>query len=75
MIQYYWNIGSQPARAVKALLDIGKINHECIVMDLLNNKTRTPEYLKLNPLGQVPFIITADNHKIGESNAILVYLC
>ena len=24
----YWNIASQPARAVKALLDIGKIPHE-----------------------------------------------
>ena len=23
----YWNLGSQPSRAVKALLDIGKIPH------------------------------------------------
>jgi hypothetical protein len=26
-IVLYWNIASQPARAVKALLDIGKIPH------------------------------------------------
>jgi len=28
----------------------------------------------MNPLGQIPFIIH-DNLKLGESNAILVYLC
>jgi hypothetical protein len=41
MIKLYWNIGSQPARAVKALLDIGKIKHETIVLDLRKNETRS----------------------------------
>jgi hypothetical protein len=26
-VTLYWNIGSQPARAVKVLLDIGNIKH------------------------------------------------
>lgn len=75
MIKLYWNIGSQPARAVKALLDIGEIPHEAIEIDLGNNQTRTPEFLKLNPFGQIPFIMTASGLGIGESNAIMQYLC
>lgn len=31
----YWNIGSQPARAVKALLEIGKIPHELVSKDVV----------------------------------------
>lgn len=42
MFKLYWNIGSQPARAVKALLEIGKIEHETIEVDLRKNETRTP---------------------------------
>lgn len=75
MIKLYWNVGSQPARAVKVLLELGKIPHEAIEMDLKNNQTRTPEFLKLNPLGQIPFIITTTGQGIGESNAIMQYLC
>jgi hypothetical protein len=37
MIHLYWNIGSQPARAVKALLDIGKIEQKLTEVDLKNN--------------------------------------
>ena len=31
----FWNLGSQPARAVKALLDIGKIPHELVTKDVI----------------------------------------
>ncbi len=31
----YWNLGSQPARAVKALLDIGNIKCKLVSLDLL----------------------------------------
>ena len=70
----YWNVGSQPARAVKCLLDIGRVPHQAITMDIGNNQTRTKEYLAMNPLGQIPFITHAD-FKLAESNAILTYLC
>lgn len=73
-LHLYWNVASQPARAVKTLLNLGKIQHQATVMDMVNNQTRTKEYLQMNPLGQIPFI-TDGNFKLGESNAILVYLC
>ena len=33
----YWNIGSQPARAVKCLLDLGKIPVNLITLDVIKN--------------------------------------
>lgn len=75
-ITLFWNIGSQPSRAVKALLDISKVPYNNHFVDLANNETRSPEYLAKNPLGQVPFIIDEEEGLgIGESNAIVVYLC
>jgi hypothetical protein len=37
----YWNLGSQPARAVKALLDIGKIPCELVTKDVIKEETRS----------------------------------
>lgn len=70
----FWNVASQPARSVKCLLNIGNVSHKAVTMDVVNNQTRTKEYLQMNPLGQIPFITDGDL-KLGESNAILVYLC
>lgn len=75
MFKLYWNIGSQTARAVKALLEIGKIEHETIEVDLRKNETRTPQFLKINPLGQIPLLVTGTGLGIGESNAIMQFLC
>lgn len=33
----YWNLASQPARAVKCLLDIGKIPVKLITLDVIKN--------------------------------------
>ena len=33
----YWNLGSQPARAVKCLLDIGKLPAKLITLDIVGN--------------------------------------
>ena len=64
-IQFYWNIGSQPCRAVKALLDLGKIEYDIYFIDLSTSQTRTPQYLEKNPLGQIPFIIHGEEIKLG----------
>lgn len=33
----YWNLASQPARAVKCLLDIGKFTPNLVTLDIVNN--------------------------------------
>ena len=44
-IQFYWDIPSQPSRAIKALLDLGKIDYEPHVVALFKGEARSPEYL------------------------------
>ncbi|MCH7497151.1 MAG: glutathione S-transferase N-terminal domain-containing protein, partial [Candidatus Marinimicrobia bacterium] len=37
-------------------------------------KPRTPEFLKINPDGKVPVLVTKEGELLRESNAILCYL-
>lgn len=53
----YWNLGSQPARSVKCLIDIGKIDCKYVTLDVIKNETRTKDYLSLNPMGKIPFLV------------------
>ena len=43
-------------------------------IDVLSGATRTEEFLKLNPSGQVPAVILPDGRGLSQSNAIIVYL-
>lgn len=58
---------------VRLLLRQLAIPHQVVRLDLFKGEARTPEYRRLNPFGRVPFIIDGE-FKLGESNAILLYL-
>jgi glutathione S-transferase len=45
-----------------------------VEVDVLNRGTHTPEFLTMNPNGQVPTITLPDGDTLAESNAILCYL-
>ena len=47
--------------------------HELVEVDLGAGAHKSPEFLKLNPFGQVP-VLDDDGVVIADSNAILVYL-
>jgi glutathione S-transferase len=47
--------------------------HELVEVDLGAGAHKSPEFLKLNPFGQVP-VLEDDGVVIADSNAILVYL-
>jgi glutathione S-transferase len=43
-------------------------------IDVLSGQQKTPDYLAVNPLGVVPYLVLEDAGSIGESNAMLWYL-
>lgn len=73
-LKFYHFLGSAPSRAVLALLNIGNIPHEVIIKNVLKGETRTPDYLKIFPLGHLPAISIGDFH-LAETSAILAFLC
>lgn len=61
------------AHRVELFASLAKIPHEVINVDLASGAHKQPDFLKLNPNGQVP-VIEDGNTVISDSNAILVYL-
>lgn len=59
---------------VRLLLSHLQLPHEEETVDLLAGANRQPDYLALNPLGQVPVLVDDDGTVIRDSQAILVYL-
>ncbi|MFZ2029923.1 MAG: glutathione S-transferase family protein [Vitreimonas sp.] len=45
-----------------------------IEINAFDGSTRTPEFLALNPAGQVPLVVLSDGRKLAQSNAIMLYL-
>jgi glutathione S-transferase len=58
---------------VRLLLKQLALPHEAVRLDIAGGAVRTPEYREVNPFGRVPFIVD-DGFRLGESNAILLYL-
>jgi glutathione S-transferase len=45
-----------------------------IDVDVVKAETRTPEFLALNPAGQVPIVVLEDGRVLAQSNAIILCL-
>jgi len=43
-------------------------------VDIMTGFTRTPDYLAMNPAGQVPTVILEDGRPLAQSNAIMLHL-
>ena len=56
-----------------ALAQLG-VQYRMVEVDILKGESHTPEFLKMNPSGQVPLLEVATGRYIAESNAILWYL-
>ncbi len=52
----------------------GDIAYELRPVDILNNEHRSPEFLKVNPAGWVPALITPEGERLFETPAINLYL-
>ncbi len=56
-----------------AMTQLG-IPFELELIDVLKGEQKSPDYLRVNPLGVVPYLLLNDGRGIGESNAMLWYL-
>lgn len=61
------------AHRVRAFLHLLGLDFERVVVDLAGGEHKRPEFLALNPLGQVPVLVDGDT-VVRDSTAILVYL-
>lgn len=48
--------------------------YEWVDVDVLRGATRTPEFLAINPAGQVPTVILDDGRPLAQSNAVILHL-
>ncbi len=73
MIKLYGHEMSGNSYKARLLLEFLNIDYEWIKIDLLKGEHKSPEYLELNPFGQVPLLVDGDT-KLADAQAILVYL-
>ncbi|XP_042030461.1 glutathione S-transferase 2-like [Salvia splendens] len=67
----YWR--SSCSCRVRIALNLKGLDYEYIAVNLLKGEQKSPEFLKLNPLGLVPVLIDGDT-VVSDSLAILLYL-
>jgi len=59
---------------VKFVADRLGLPYDWVEVSVLRAETRTPEFLAMNPAGQVPVVRFADNGVLAQSNAIMLHL-
>lgn len=69
---HYFPLSGHSHRAALFLSLLG-VKADIVDVDLANGAHKKPEFLKLNPFGQVPVLEDGDV-AVSDSNAILVYL-
>ncbi|MGK7946784.1 MAG: glutathione S-transferase family protein [Microcystaceae cyanobacterium] len=73
MIKLYGHELSGNSYKVRLFLELLQLDYEWVRVDLMKGEHKSPEYLALNPFGQVPLLIDG-NLKLADAQAILVYL-
>ena len=59
---------------VKFVADLLGLPYDWVETSVLKKETHTPEFLALNPAGQVPLVVFADDGPLAQSNAIMLHL-
>ncbi|MDR3473076.1 MAG: glutathione S-transferase family protein [Devosia sp.] len=70
----YGDLQSGNCLKVKYIADVLSLPYVWRDVDINKGESRTPEFLALNPAGQVPAVVFGDRRALTQSNAILRYL-
>jgi glutathione S-transferase len=73
-MKIYGDRNSGNCLKVKWVCDHLAIPFSWIDVDTSKGESRTPEFLELNPFGQVPTVVFGDGRTLAQSNAIIRYL-
>ncbi len=73
MIKLYGHELSGNSYKAKLMLSLLGLDYEWIKVDLMTGAHKQPEFLALNPFGQVPLLVDG-NFILPDAQAILVYL-
>lgn len=73
MIKLYGHELSGNSYKAKLMLSLLGLDYEWIKVDLMAGAHKQPEFLALNPFGQVPVLVDGDT-VLADAQAILVYL-
>jgi len=72
-IKLYGTSYSGNCHKPKWILDRLGIAYDWIEVDALDGSTRKPEFLAINPAGQVPTLILEDGRMLAQSNAMMLH--
>ena len=73
-MKIYGDRNSGNCLKVKWVCDALALRYAWIDVDIMKGDSRTAEFLKLNPWGQVPTVELDDGRTLAQSNAIIRYL-
>lgn len=73
MIRLYRNVVSGHCHRVELFLSLLGLPFEKVELNFLKQEHKSPSFLALNPLGQIP-VLQDGEVTLADSNAILVYL-
>jgi glutathione S-transferase len=73
MIKLYGHEISGNSYKARLMLSLLNLEYEWIGVDLMKGEHKSPEYLAMNPFGQVPLLVDGET-QLADAQAILVYL-
>jgi glutathione S-transferase len=73
MIKLYGHEVSGNSYKARLMLALLNLEYEWVKVDLMQGEQKSPDYLAMNPFGQVPLLVDGET-TLADAQAILVYL-
>ena len=73
-MKIFGDLGSGNCLKVKYTADRLGLTYEWVPVDIMKGESRTPDFLAMNPIGQVPVVLFDDGRALSQSNAIIRHL-